>query len=302
MTLWADLADAYKDVSKEKENLSEDAAKAYLSSEGDIAKTAASALIPGEAARQAEAAQEAKTAATAKWNNEHPGQGEFNQDVSPGQSAADAAGAQGNPKPFKGGGKTDPASPESTWEQLANDQAEQYLKDTQAIAPYASGTAIPSTDQAMASSAAALIGASSSSPISQWLNQQSKAAQAQYGPTEAAGANVEKAEQAGENLIAGGMQQMGQAETALMAAAPYQQLLSSLAAEVPYHLSEGYSFPGLTGQNVQGGIQSAEQYLGISTAGQGTGVTAPSLPAPTTNPAATNTLINPDLPSGGGQT
>ena len=28
-----------------------------------------------------------------------------------------------------------------------------------------------------------LIGASSSSPISQWLNQQSQAAQAQYGPT-----------------------------------------------------------------------------------------------------------------------
>ena len=194
-------------------------------------------------------------------------------------------------------------NPESAWEQLANAQAEQYLQDSQAIAPYASGSAIPATDQAMASGAAALIGASSSSPISQWLNQQSQAAQAQYGPVESAGANVEKAEQAGEGLIAGGLQQMGQAETAVVQTAPYEQLLSSLAQSVPYHLSENYSFPSLTGQNVPAAVQAAEKAVGVSTTGQGTGVSGtPNLPAPTTNPAATNTLVNPDLPSGGGQT
>jgi hypothetical protein len=208
--------------------------------------------------------------------------------------------------------KKDPTSGESTaqtddedsaYEALADAQANQYLQDTKAIAPYTSGAAIPSFDTAMTSGAESMLGTSSSSPISQWLNQQVQAAQAQYAPTAAAGATVAQAEQTGEGLVAGGLQQMGQAETAVMQTAPYEGLLTSLAQEVPYHLSEGYSFPGLTNQNVPAPLQSAEKYLGISTTGQGTGVSGtPSLPAPTTNAASTNTLLDPDLPTGGGQT
>ena len=65
-----------------------------------------------------------------------------------------------------------------------------------------------------------MLGTSSTSPISQWLNQQVQAAQALYAPTQAAGATVAQAEQAGEKLEAGGLQQMGQAETASDADGP----------------------------------------------------------------------------------
>jgi hypothetical protein len=206
--------------------------------------------------------------------------------------------------------KKDPTSDESTtqtdeedsaYEQLADAQANQYLKDTQAIAPYTSGSVIPSFDTSMTKGAEGMLGTSSSSPISQWLNQQVQAAQAQYAPTQAAGATVAQAEQTGEGLIAGGLQQMGQAETAVQQAAPYESLLQSLATDVPYKLLDNYNFSNLS-KNIPASVQLAESNLGITTAGQGTGVANPSLPAPTTNPAATNTLVNPDLPSGGGQT
>lgn len=206
--------------------------------------------------------------------------------------------------------KKDPASTEPTeatseedsaYENLANAQANQYLQMDKAMEPYTSGAAIPSFDSSMTSGAEKMLGTSSSSPISQWLNQQVQAAQAQYAPTQAAGATVAQAEQAGAGLVAGGLKQMGQAETAQMQVAPYEGLLQSLATDVPYKLLDNYDFSKLS-TNIPAAVQMAESNLGITTAGQGTGVSAPSLPAPTTNPAATNTLVNPDLPSGGGQT
>ena len=101
------------------------------------------------------------------------------------------------------GGTT--ASPESAYEELADAQANQYLAATKAIEPYTSGAAIPSFDESMTSGAEKMLGTSSTSPISQWLNQQVQAAQAQYAPTQAAGATVAQAEQAGEKLEAGGL-------------------------------------------------------------------------------------------------
>ena len=190
---------------------------------------------------------------------------------------------------------------ESTYEQLANAQAEQYLQDTKAIAPYTSGQAIPSFDSSMTSGAEKMLGTSQSSPISQWLNQQVQAAQAQYAPTAAAGATVAQAEQTGQQLVAGGLQQMGQAETAVMQAAPYESLLQSLATDVPYKLLDNYNFSSLS-KNVPAAVQKAETNLGITTAGQGTGVgSAPNLGTPTTNPASTSSLLQPDTPSAGGQ-
>ena len=119
-----------------------------------------------------------------------------------------------------------------------------------------------------------MLGTSSSSPISQWLNQQVQAAQAQYAPTQAAGGSVANAEQAGAGLIAGGLQQMGQAETAVQQAAPYESLLQSLATDVPYKLLDNYNFSNLS-KNIPASVQLAESNLGISTAGQGTGVALP---------------------------
>ena len=218
----------------------------------------------------------------------------------PAQAAYDLGGKDYKPPPPRTGDKT--ASPESAYEELADAQANQYLAATKAIEPYTSGAAIPSFDESMTSGAEKMLGTSSTSPISQWLNQQVQAAQAQYAPTQAAGATVAQAEQAGEKLEAGGLQQMGQAETALMQTAPYEGLLQSLAADVPYKLFENYNFSSLS-KNIPASVQLAESNLGISTAGQGSGGATPLLPAPTaavggtpsTSPVSSG---NPSIPGG----
>ena len=198
------------------------------------------------------------------------------------------------------GDYTPPPTPESAYEQLANAQADQYLKMTKELDPLTTGAALPSIDAKMASGAESMLGQSSTSPISQWLNQQTQAAQSQYAPTASAGLQVAGAENRAQSMEAGALQNLGQAETALMQAAPYEQLLQSLAQEVPYHLSQNYPFPGLTGQNVPASIQAAEKYVGVNTTGQGTGVSGvPTLgtpqtaaqgvvsPSPSTNPTPT---------------
>ena len=199
----------------------------------------------------------------------------------------------------KTGGSTT-TDPESAYEELADAQANQYLAATKAIEPYTSGAAIPSFDESTTSGAEKMLGTSSTSPISQWLNQQVQAAQAQYAPTQAAGATVAQAEQAGEKLEAGGLQQMGQAETAVQQAAPYESLLQSLATDVPYKLLDNYNFSNLS-KNIPGSVQLAESNLGITTAGQGTGGATPLLPpatvaaggTPSTSPVSSG---NPSIP------
>ena len=88
-----------------------------------------------------------------------------------------------------------------------------------------------------------------------------------------------------------------------MQTAPYEQLLSSLAADVPYKLfSNDYDFSSLS-HNIPGSVQLAEKNLGITTAGQGTGGATPILPAPTaavggtpsTSPVSSG---NPSIPGG----
>lgn len=175
--------------------------------------------------------------------------------------------------------ETQAPTPESPWEQLANAQADQYLAMTKAIDPLTSGATLPALDETMSANASQMLGQSATSPVSQWLNQQTQAAQAQGAPVTAAEAGLGKAEDANSALVAGGLQGMGQAETALMQAAPYQQLLQSLASEVPYHLASGYSIPGLTAANTPQFVQQAESNVGVTplTAAQGSSSSAKGL-------------------------
>lgn len=187
------------------------------------------------------------------------------------------------------------APTESAYEQLANQQADQYLAMTKSMDPLTSGYAIPSIDKNISSGAEAMLGQSSSSPISQWLNQQTAAAQAQYAPTEAANSQVAQAENSGEALVAKGLQGLGIAETEMMQSAPYDQLLNSLASEVPYHLAEGYSIPGLTAANTPSWLQQAEENVGVTplAASKGSNASAQGLlPAP-----STGTITSPSLTS-----
>jgi len=197
------------------------------------------------------------------------------------QSQEQEVRTQSNQGPSNVPNSPQAATPESAYEQLANAQADQYLAATAQLNPLTSGSALTSVDSNMSQGAEAMLGQSSTSPISQWLNQQTQAAQAQYAPVASANASLASAEQSGQQLIAGGIQQMGQAETAEMQSAPYSQLLQSLASDVPYKLLDNYNFTNLTGPNVPQGLKLAENNLDITATGQ-TGGSTPALPAPST--------------------
>lgn len=176
-----------------------------------------------------------------------------------------------------------PAAPDRSFENLADAQANQYLAMTKALDPLTSGAALPGIDAAMSGNAETMLGASATSPVASWLNAQTQAAQAQGAGVTAAGAQVGKAEDANSALIAGGLKDMGVAEQDLMRAAPYQQLLSSLAASVPYHLASGYSIPGFTTANQPEWLQQAEKNAGVTPTPASGGSTAAAqglLPAP----------------------
>lgn len=175
---------------------------------------------------------------------------------------------------------TPAAPPESAYEQLANAQADQYLQMEAKLQPLTSGATLPATESNMSQGAEAMLGQSATSPMAQWLNSQTSAAQAQNAPVEAANQAVSTAETQGQGLVASGLQQMGQAETAEIQAAPYTQLLTSLAADVPYKILGGYgqfNLAGITGKNVPEGLKAAETNLDVSTTGQ-TGGGTPTLP------------------------
>lgn len=193
-------------------------------------------------------------------------------------------------------GKQGTTAPNS-YEQLADQQAAQYLQASKNLDPLTSGAQLPAIEGTAASNAAQMLGASSSSPVSQWLNAQTQAAQAQNAPAEAANQGVANAQQSAANLEATGLTNMGTAEKQMMAAAPYQQLLTSLAQEVPYHLASGYSVPGMTQANTPQWIQQIESNVGVQTLPASSGSSASAkgtLPSPTaTSPTDISTLLAP---------
>ena len=156
-------------------------------------------------------------------------------------------------------------TPESTYEQVADAQANQYLQMTSSMFP--SSSSLAATDTAANQGAEAMLGQSSTSPMAQWLNQQSAASQAQYAPVAAAESSVEGAEQNATNLEAGALRGLGTAETAAANAAPYTALLSALANEVPYQLVKGY-LPSWT--SAPSWLQQGEKGAGVSITGQST--------------------------------
>jgi hypothetical protein len=165
------------------------------------------------------------------------------------------------------------APTEDAYQQLADAQAQQYLQMTKNLDPLTSGAALPAIEGQAAANATQMLGQSASSPVGQWLNQQTAAAQAQNAPVAAAMAQTSAAQDNANQLVAGGLETMGKAEAQMMQAAPYQQLLSSLAADVPYKLLSGYTLP-----QIQSTLKTSEQALGLSTAGAPT-ASAPQLPS-----------------------
>jgi hypothetical protein len=79
---------------------------------------------------------------------------------------------------------------------------------------------------------------------------------------------------------------MGQAETATLQAAPYSQLLSALAADVPYKLFDNYNIKGLPSTP---GVAQIEGNLGITAEAGPTSATggAPTLPPIAGSPTST---------------
>ena len=215
----------------------------------------------------------------------------------PGQSIGDV---QETPTKSKTPAKTTTTAPATTtttapadpWAQLSDQLAASYASSINALNPIASGQTLASTDAAMSANADTMLGQSSTSPMAQYLNMNTQAAQAQSAGTVAAGAAESAANDVGSAQIAKGLQNLGAAEDQQMASAPYQQLLQSLAAEVPYHLSSGYTIPGLA--NAPAWLQSAETAAGVNSASSGTSLpgstsTTKSLPSPTAvaSPAST---------------
>lgn len=178
------------------------------------------------------------------------------------------------------------SSPESAYQQLADTQAQQYLDMTKALDPLTSGASLPVIESTASQNASQMLGASSTSPVSQWLNAQTQAAQAQNVPAGEAQAQVAAAQDQAAGNVATGLRNMGSAEAQMMQAAPYQQLLSSLAADVPYKLLSNFTVPQLMQST-----QQAEQALGL-VAGKSTNptVAAPQLPAPSPGALPSNTL------------
>ncbi len=172
-------------------------------------------------------------------------------------------------------------APVDPWTELTDQLVASYAGTINALNPVSSGQDIGAADKAMTASADSMLGASATSPMSQWLNANTQAAQSQGQATTSALAAESAADDTGSAQIAKAMQGLGTAESEQMAAAPYQQLLQSLASEVPYHLSEGYSIPALA--NAPSWLQAAETSAGVNAGTGGASVpgSTKTLPSPT---------------------
>jgi hypothetical protein len=194
---------------------------------------------------------------------------------------------------------------EDAYQALAEQQAQQYLQSSKNLDPLTSGAALPAIEGTASANASQMLGASSTSPVSQWLNAQTQAAQAQNAPAAAAEQQVAGAQDQAAGMLATGLTNMGQAEKQMMAAAPYQQLLASLAQEVPYHLASGYSVPGMTQANTPQWLQQTEANVGVQSlpASSGSSNAAKGLlPPPTaTGSSPVSTLLAPTTGTPAGQ-
>ena len=203
---------------------------------------------------------------------------------------------------------TPPAQPQNPWTQLADSVAKQYADTIFSEAPEAAGVGNYQT-QANASAEADL-GASQTSPMAQYLNSLTSAAASQNTGVQAAEQGEEAAALKGSAGILQGVKNLGAAEDQEMQSAPYQQLLQSLAAEVPYQLSKGYSLPGWNANQEPNWLNQAMYYSGATSSMAGGGTTTAnsgSLPSPalaagqTGTQALTNSLTQNETNTSQGQ-
>lgn len=169
-------------------------------------------------------------------------------------------------------------TPQEQWEDLADQLTATYAQTIKSLDPVGGVAASNATNDAdISAQAEADLGQSSTSPMAQWLNANTAATAAQSSATTAAEQAQVNAQDAGAAQIGNALQGLGQAEQKQMAAAPYQQLLQSLAADVPYQLLQGNTL-----KTVDQSVQSALNQIGL---GPNSVSTGPSLPAATVNPA-----------------
>lgn len=195
-------------------------------------------------------------------------------ELPPGGVLGVGQGSPKNPDGGAGGGgkgktttKPTTATPTtSPWEQLAGSLVGSYQTAESALNALAAGGAgqAAAENGKMAAGAEAMLGQGAGGPAAQYFAAQSQAAQnqAQGAGLYGAEAQVAKDEQAASALEQTGLKGLGVAEAAQAQGAPYQQLLSSMASEVPYHLAQGYTgqLPGLA--KLPGFLQQAEVATG----------------------------------------
>ena len=185
------------------------------------------------------------------------------------------------------------------WEDLSNKLANEYGTTIATLSPETSQS-IAATGGTTAGNAESLLGVSGSSGLGAWMDQMTAGASKEGAGVANAQAAQLKAEEGGEAGIKSAIQGLGKADDQQAAAAPYQQLLQALAAEVPYHLASGALQPSTTGNPLFGSpiVTQAETAIGLtgvpgSTSGgptlglpgaPGAPTTTTQLPAVTTTP------------------
>ena len=251
-------------------------------------------LIRGAAATGLEEGEAQAGNPVAEENRDRPQQGP----AEPGHP--EAGGYQGSyAQPAKDPSLKAPAAQPTPWEDLANQLVASYAGQIAALTPVANGTTAAGADATMSANAESMLGASANSPMAAWLNANTAAAQSQSQATQAASTAEEQAQQAGSAGIQKALVNLGTAEQEQMNAAPYQQLLSSLAADVPYKLLGGETLP-----QVRSDINTAVADIGLnpkaSTTPTISGLPAPNVAAGTPNPFSTtlNTTTPNPAPQG----
>ena len=207
-----------------------------------------------------------------------------NSEAEPQAGVAAVDNAAGVPLSVAAGG-TGGKAPADPWEQLTNQLTAQYSSLLNEFQPTAMGQTQGAMDQTMSSDAQAMLG-SSGGPLASWMSQITGAAQAQGAPLTAAMAKETQAADIGAKGEMSALQAMGKASDQQMTMAPYDQLLSSLAGEVPYLLAKG-NLPASNPlvANAPHALQWIEGNMGVTSALPTAGGSNPAiggLPAPTT--------------------
>lgn len=177
-------------------------------------------------------------------------------------------------------------TPQTEWEQLNDQLATSYGATIAALNPANDSVASQNaaTDSSMSSDAEADLGQAGNSPMGQWLNAQNAAVASQSQATTAAEQAQVAAEDKGAGVIQNAIKGLGTAEQQQQTYAPYQQLLQSLAADVPYQLLSGNTL-----SSVQSNVQNAIDQIGLGGKIPLTD-TSPNLPSPTTSASSNSAL------------